>query len=112
MLFRSTKRSIGLYEEQRAQKVEPAQIIAMLTWQLHVLAVIKAAGDRPVDQVAKEAKLNPFVVRKSQAVVKKLSIARLRSLVGDLLKIDIDSKTKGVDLDAALERYLLGLSST
>jgi DNA polymerase III subunit delta len=41
------RQAMKLYSEQRALKVEPPQIIAMLAWQLHVLAVIKTAGDRP-----------------------------------------------------------------
>src|SRR3546814_19438404 len=42
----NTRRALELYEEQRSMKVEPQQIIAMLAWQLHVLAVVKAAGER------------------------------------------------------------------
>jgi DNA polymerase-3 subunit delta len=43
-----TKRAFELYREQRALKVEPQAIIAMLAWQLHVLAVIKTAGGRSI----------------------------------------------------------------
>jgi DNA polymerase-3 subunit delta len=39
------KRAIQLYEEQRSQKVDPLAIIAMLTWQLHILALL--GTDRP-----------------------------------------------------------------
>ncbi|HVX48048.1 MAG TPA: DNA polymerase III subunit delta [Candidatus Saccharimonadales bacterium] len=103
------KKALDLYAEQRAQKVEPAQIIAMLAWQLHVLAVVKAAGNRPAEAIAKEAKLNPFVVRKSQAVARKLSLSELKKLINDLLKIDVAVKRISIDADEALQHYLLTL---
>lgn len=101
------RRARMLYDEQRALKVEPQQIIAMLAWQLHVLALIKAAGSRSPEQVAREAKLNPFVVRKSAAIARKLSLPQLKLLVANLLKIDIRLKREPLDPDEALQNYLL-----
>ena len=49
-----------VYEEQRALQVEPQQILAMLAWQLTVLAIVKTAGQRSPDDIAREAKLSPF----------------------------------------------------
>jgi len=106
----NTKRVLDLYAEQRALKVEPQQIIAMLAWQLHVLAVVKAAGDRSADQIAKEAGFNPFVIRKTQAIAKNLSTTEVKTLVNDLLEIDIKSKSVSIDLDEALQVYLLKLA--
>jgi DNA polymerase-3 subunit delta len=103
------KTVLKLYAEQRAQKVEPAQVIAMLTWQLHVLAIVKAAGDRSVDTIAKEAKLNPFVIRKSQGIARKLSLSELKELINELLKIDVAMKRTAMDADDALQHYLLKL---
>jgi len=106
----NARRTLDLYAEQRALKVEPPQIIAMLSWQLHVLAILKTAGERPVDEIAKEAKLNPFVVRKSQNIARHLSRQELKKLISDLLKIDIRSKRTGIDADEALQHYLLAIS--
>lgn len=99
-----------LYAEQRAQKVEPQQIIAMLAWQLHILALVKTAGDRSADQIAKEAKLSPFVVRKSQTIARKLSLGELKRLVANLLTIDSTMKSAAIDADDALQHFLLKLS--
>ncbi|MEK7059157.1 MAG: DNA polymerase III subunit delta [Patescibacteria group bacterium] len=106
-----SKRAMKLYAEQRSLKVEPQQIVAMLAWQLHVLAIIKTAGDRGADEIAREAKLNPFVVRKSQAIARNLSQAELRRQVGELLKIDVKTKRTSIDFDEALQNYLITLSS-
>ena len=90
-------------------KVEPIQITAMLTWQLNVLAIIKAAGSRSPQDIAKEARINPYVVQKSQAIARKLSLAELKTLVSDLLKIDVASKRTNLDVDEALQHYILQL---
>jgi DNA polymerase-3 subunit delta len=104
------RRALRLYADQRAQNVEPQQIIAMLAWQLHVLAVIKTAGQRPADAIAKEAGINPFVVKKSQGAARDLSPASLKKLVTDLLKIDIAIKRTSSDPDEALRHYLLSMA--
>jgi DNA polymerase III subunit delta len=107
----NAQRAFALYREQRALKVEPQAIIAMLAWQLHILAVVKAAGARPVDQIASEAKLNPFVVRKSQGVTRKLSLAEIKTLIADLLALDMQLKRSAIDADEALQLYLLQLAN-
>jgi DNA polymerase-3 subunit delta len=101
----------ALYSEQRALKVEPQQIIAMLGWQLHVLAVIKTAGDRSADEIARDAKMSPFVVRKSQNVARRLTLAQLKTLISDLLVIDTRSKRTSLDLDEALQHFFLKLTN-
>lgn len=103
-------RAFDLYREQRALKVEPQAIMAMLAWQLHTLAVVKAAGTRPVDQIAKEAKLNPFVVRKSQSITRRLSLEQIKRLITDLLTLDMQLKSTAIDADEALQLYLLKLT--
>jgi len=101
--------TLDLYAQQRALKVEPQQIIALLAWQLHVVAVIKTAGDRTVDQVAQEARMSPYVVRKSQTIADRLSLTYLRKLVNDLARIDNRLKRTSIDADDALQHYLLSL---
>jgi DNA polymerase-3 subunit delta len=104
-----TKRAFELYREQRALKVEPQAIIAMLAWQLHVLAVIKTAGTRSAEDIARAAKLNPFVVRKSQALARGLTASGLKTKIAELLQLDLNLKTKSMDADEALQLYLLTL---
>ena len=106
------QRLLRLYKEQRALKVEPPQIIAMLAWQLHVLAIIKTSGERSGNAVAGEAKISPYVVSRSQAIARDLSLGSIKKLVADLLKIDIASKRSSIDSDEALQYYLLKLSSS
>jgi DNA polymerase-3 subunit delta len=106
-----TQRMQALYEQQRAQKVEPGQIMAMIAWQLHILAVVKTAGERSADQIAREASLNPFVVRKSQNITKNLSYKQLKDLVHRAYLLDIKLKSQTIDADEALQHFLLTISS-
>jgi DNA polymerase-3 subunit delta len=106
-----TRRALELYREQREQKVDPSQIIAMIAWQLRVLALIKTAGARSRADIASAARLNPYVVGKSQTVAARLSLAQLKRLIAELLAIDVRSKRQNIDLDEALQNYLLQLAS-
>lgn len=107
----NAKKALHIYEEQRALKVEPAQIIAMLSWQINILAVVKTAGERSSDQIAREAKISPYVVGKSQSIARNITLSRLHQLISDLLDIDIASKSTSIDSDEALKTYLIKLAS-
>jgi DNA polymerase III subunit delta len=101
------KRTLQIYEEQRSLKEEPQKIIAMLAWQLHILALIKTAGDRSFDQIARDARLSPYVVRKSAVIARQLSLGKLKKLVSDLLVIDRRLKREALDADEAMRLYLM-----
>lgn len=100
-----------IYAEQRKARIEPQQIIAMIAWQLHVLAIIKAAGDRDPGTIAKDAKLNPFVVRKSAGVARAMSGPALKKYIHDALILDKRLKSEPLDADDALQNYLMSISA-
>lgn len=104
-------RTMELYREQRALKVEPQAIIAMLAWQLHVLAIVASAGSRSADSIAREGKLNPYVVRKTQALARNLPLERVKGMIDGLLTLDRKLKSISIDADEALQFYLLQLAS-
>lgn len=105
------KKVLQLYHEQRQQKVEPLAIMAMLAWQLHVLALIKTAGDRNPGDIAAEAKISPFVVRKSMTVAQRCTLEQLKQWIADATHLDIRLKSQPIDADDALQEYLLSLGS-
>jgi DNA polymerase-3 subunit delta len=104
-------KAMALYQEQRTQRVEPQEIIAMLGWQLRVLAAIKAGGSQSADAIAKTAKLSPYVVKKSQSIARRLTPARAKQLIQDLLTIDRRLKRESLDADEMVQAYLLQLAS-
>lgn len=104
-------RALQLYDEQRAIGTEPQQIVAMLGWQLHVLAVLKAAGNLTLDEIAAQTKISPYVLGKSRPLADKLAVQKLKSLVSLLVDIDSGSKQRPLDLDEALRYYLVKLAN-
>lgn len=106
----NVQRAMKIYQEQRKQKVEPQAILALLGWQLHILATVKAAGPKSADQVAAQAKLSPFVVRKAQNLNKRISGPELKQIVSSTLALDIRLKSESIDADEALQNLLLAIA--
>ena len=104
------QRAMQLYEEQRAARIEPQQIIAMLVWQLHILAIVKTAKGKPADTIAKEAKLSPFTVRKTENLTRRISLSQLKKLIRELREFDVRLKSESVSADEIVRYYLLTLS--
>ncbi len=106
-----TQRTMTLYDEQRALKVEPQQILAMLIWQLYILSLVKTAGGRNPDVIAKEARLSPFTVRKTAGLAGRITLMRLKMLITELREFDVRLKSEGLDADEVVRYYLLRLSA-
>jgi DNA polymerase-3 subunit delta len=106
----NTKRAMALYDEQRALKVEPQQIIAMLVWQLHILAIVKTAGQRSSSDIAREARLSPYTVQKSQNLAHNITLVQLKKLIADLRQFDVRLKSEGLNADETVRFYLLQLT--
>lgn len=106
----NAKRALEIYEDQRALRVEPQAIIPMLAWQLHIVALMKAAGKMSPDEAAREAGVSPFVARKSASIASKLTLARLKELIHELRELDVKLKSTSLDADEALKFYLLQLA--
>jgi len=103
------KRALKLYEEQRAQRVEPQAIMAMLAWQLDLLALAKHAKSRTPSEVARDAGISPYPFTKAKNLAAKISKDELNKMVNDALEIDLRAKTTALDLDEALKTYITTL---
>lgn len=106
----NAQRALSLYAEQRGQQVEPQQILAMLVWQLHILAIVKAAGPRDADTIARQAKISPFTVRKTQGLARRIGLVQLRQLVSSLRDFDVRLKSQALNADEVVQYYLLKLA--
>ncbi len=103
------KKALELYNDQRAQNVEPQAIAAMLAWQLQIMTMVKFAGRKPVNEIAKEAGMSPYPISKAGNLVARLPLENLKQMVNDLTQIDYKSKTTKFDLDEALKTYIVSL---
>lgn len=107
----NSRRAMRLYKEQRALKVEPQQIIAMLVWQLYILSLVKTGVKQSNDQIAKEAKISPFTVRKTQNLARNISLKQLKKYVSELRTFDVRLKSEGLLADEVVQYYLLSLAT-
>lgn len=103
------KRALELYEDQRAQKVEPQAILAMLAWQLELLALVHFGKGKSPAQIAQDAGVRPYPVNKAAGLARKIDEARLKRLIREAYEMDIKSKTTALDLDEALKIYITTL---
>lgn len=103
------KQALELYEDQRAQKVEPQAILAMLGWQLQQIAIAKMAGNRPITEISRDSSMKEYPLKKAKSLADKLSDNKLKQMVSEALDIDWRSKTTSLDLDEALKNYIISL---
>jgi len=103
------QKALKLYEEQRIQKVEPQAILAMMAWQLRLIALAKYAGKRRPDQVASDIGANVFPVNKAYGLAEKIEDKKLKLLTSEALDIDVRGKTTSIDMDEALKTYIVSL---
>lgn len=109
MFLGQKDKALRIYEEQRSQKVEPQAILALIAWQLNIIALAKWAADKSPAQIAKDAGLNPYPLGKAQRLAAKLPKDKINRMVNEAIDIDCRSKTEGIDLDEALRTYIVAL---
>lgn len=104
-------RALHILEEQRMQKVEPQMILGLIIGHVSTLAVLHEAPQsaRP-DDIAKAAKIHPYVVRKSLQSARSLSREQILSLVEMLRFIDKSYKRSAVDIHHALQFFIVWVS--
>jgi DNA polymerase-3 subunit delta len=100
-------KALKLYAEQRSQGMEPQAILGMITWQLHILSLVKTAGDMKPSEIAKTTKLNPFVVRKNQSNVNRITLGKLASLLERAINTDRQMKSSPVNPDDAVQTLIM-----
>jgi DNA polymerase-3 subunit delta len=103
------KRALELYDEQRAQKVEPQAIMAMLAWQLELIALAVYGQGKDANTIARDAGVSPYPLIKAQRLAYGINQTKLKTMVNRALELDYKSKTTALDLDEALKTYIVTL---
>lgn len=102
--------ALKLYDEQRAQRVEPQAIHGMLVWQMNMVATCAAAGDRTVNEIAADTKLSPFVLGKSQTIARHMGRQKISEFLKLLRDVDYASKHQTYDYDQAIRYAITSLA--
>ncbi len=103
-------KAVGLYMEQRSQKVEAQMILSMIAWQLHAVIVAKLGNKRSAETIASESKLSPYVVRNASDIARRTPLKKLQQLLDDVISLEITMKSKAIDVDDAAQALLISIA--
>jgi DNA polymerase-3 subunit delta len=103
------EKALQLYEEQKLLSVEAQQIVAMLAWQLNILALLKTAKNLSLSDLAAKSKVSPYSLSQSNELARALTFTEIKKFIEDLYQLDIHIKTKSVNSDQAVQGYILSL---
>ncbi len=104
------QKALKLYDEQRAQRVEPQAILAMIVWQLNTVAIAKYSKGREIKEVSHDSGIKDYPLRKAKSLADKLSNEELKVMISEALDIDWRGKTTALDMDEALKTYITTFS--
>ena len=105
------KKALRLYREQRAARVEPMYVVAMITWQLQNIALAVYAIPQS-DATLIQAGMAPYSAKKSIQLARHIEKDDLKRMIIELSELDLKLKSSAVDADAALEFYFLMIISS
>lgn len=105
----NTKRALEVLEGLETAHEDPFQAANMLIWQTHILALVAAAKEIPDTEIAKEFKINPFVVKKTRVVARRMDKTKLRNVINRVASLDVTLKSTSSDPWRALETTILSL---
>lgn len=101
--------AMNIYDDQRAQKVEPQAILAIIAWQLQQIALAKYAKGKTASEIAADSGLKEYPISKAMSLAAKLDEQQLEDLISGALEIDVLSKSTPLDLDEALKTYIISI---
>jgi len=117
-VFELLDAALGGKTDEVAQRIyslkteeDPYKLFGLVASQVHALAVVATAGTRTPDEIAKDAGLHPFVVRKNQSVARRLGPARIAQIAEDIARCDVQLKSTGADPWDLLQLCLLKMAS-
>jgi DNA polymerase-3 subunit delta len=106
----NAKKAMQIYDEQKSQGEEPIRIMAMLVWQMHLVAMVDSAGARTDQEIMNTSGLKPFTLNKSRSIARKMGRRRIKETLSRMAELDKQLKSTSVDADDALKELLMSIS--
>lgn len=103
-------KALEIYDDQRAQSVEPQAILGMLIWQMHLVATC-VATNKSTAEIASSTGLNAFTLGKASKIADRMGKAKVNYFIDLLADIELSSKTKTYNLDDALKLAIVSLKN-
>ena len=96
------QRALSFYEDQRMQKVEPLQILAMIIWQVQLILLAKRSK-RNLAQVAVDAGVGLYPLRKASGIARTISSGQLQELLRSCITTERQIRFDFVNPDSSLK---------
>lgn len=110
--FRGDQKTvIKLYDQQKKLRVEAAQIMALIIWQIHILAIIKTSDTKNADMISKKSKISRYTIDNGIKLLSQISDKKFESIVNDSFELDLKLKTAPIDYDEAVLYFLISLGN-
>lgn len=106
------KRALELFHEQIAKGEDVYYILSMYTYQIRTLLKIGDfywQGITSAPQIAQASGLHPYVVQKSLAQIRNLTLEKTKQMLRDLAEIDQNAKTGKLDPLLALDSFIVSI---
>ena len=103
-----SRRALELYREQRRGHVEPVYILAMIVWQLTMLAQAVHAPEDPQSALVNLGHAS-FTAGKAARLARSISAQQLATIIDQTVACDRAIKTSA-DADSALELLIVSLT--
>lgn len=102
--------ALKLIAEQRARGEEDGHLFGLFLWQFRILIemadLLEREGNVTSDELAKILKIHPFVARKNLAIARRYSLVKLEAIYGQMLEMDLKTKTSGADQGLLLDLFV------
>lgn len=85
--------ALKLLEDLERSHQDPFQLVNMLIWQVHIMAIVASSAKTSDKEVSSDMKLNPFVVGKTRRLVSGIGKQKLRGIIDATALLDISLKT-------------------
>ena len=106
------KEALRLLQAHFKNSEPELKILAMFEYQFRILVKIKALIEKGLDyyRIQRQAKLHPFVFRKTFSLAKNFSMEELKNIYDKLFNLDLGFKTGKIqDKQIALEMFIVEL---
>lgn len=105
------KRALYVLAQLKAMKSDPHQLLGMLIWQTNVMAIVHSAKNKSDSEIAKQTKINPYVVQKTRSLVRRLDRSSLTNMIDAVVSCDARFKESGVQPYQVLEFTVIKIAS-
>lgn len=104
-----TQQALKILDQLERAHADPFQLVNMLIWQVHILSVVASAGEVSDQDIARGAKINPFVVSKTRTLARRLNQGQLQNIIDRTAQLDISLKTGTAEPWRLLEQIILSI---